>query len=106
MNPKVSIVVPVYGAEKYLDRCVNSLVGQSLHEIEIVLVDDESPDRCPFMCDEWAKKDTRIHVIHQRNTGAGLARNAALPIIKGEYVTFVDSDDYVASEAYEICYIY
>lgn len=70
--PKVSVIVPVYGVEKYLDRCVGSIVGQTLKDIEIILVDDGSKDNCPKMCDDWAKKDGRIKVIHKKNGGLGL----------------------------------
>lgn len=94
MKPKVSIIVPCYNVEKYLDQCMNNLVNQSLQEIEIILVDDGSPDRVPEMCDEWAMKDNRIKVIHKKNEGLGYARNSGLEIAMGEYVTFVDSDDY------------
>ena len=101
MNPKVSIIVPVWGGERGLARCVESLVNQTLKDIEIILVDDESPDRVPEMCDEWAKKDSRIKVIHKKNGGLGYARNSGLEIAKGEYVAFLDSDDYVDLQAYE-----
>lgn len=102
--PKVSIIVPCWGVEKYLDRCVVSLVNQTLKDIEIILVDDESPDRVPVMCDDWAKKDSRIRVIHKKNGGLGFARNSGLDIATGEYVTFCDSDDYIEQEAYETIY--
>lgn len=98
-NDVVSIIVPVYNVEKYLDRCVESIVNQTYRNLEIILVDDGSPDNCPQMCDEWAKKDSRIKVIHKENQGQGLARNAALVQAKGSYVCFVDSDDYVVQEA-------
>lgn len=104
MTPKVSIIVPVYNVEKYLDRCVNSLVNQTLKEIEIILVDDGSPDNCPRICDEWEKKDSRIHAIHKKNEGQGLARNSGLQYVTGEYVAFVDSDDYVLPDTYESLY--
>ena len=90
---KVSIIVPVYGVEKYLDACVESIVNQTYKDIEIILVDDGSPDNCPQMCDEWGKKDDRIIVIHKENGGQGTARNAALDRMTGDYVLFVDSDD-------------
>lgn len=90
---KVSIIVPVYGVEQYLDACVESIINQTYKDIEIILVDDGSPDNCPQMCDEWAKKDNRIIVIHKENGGQGTARNAALDIMTGDYVLFVDSDD-------------
>ena len=78
---KVSIVVPCWGVEKYLDRCVESLINQTLREIEIILVDDESPDRVPEMCDEWAKRDNRIKVIHKKNGGLGMACNSGLEVV-------------------------
>lgn len=93
MQPKVSIIVPCWGVEKYLDRCVNSLVNQTLRDIEIILVDDESPDQVPEMCDAWAEKDNRIKVIHKKNGGLGYARNTGLDNASGEYVMFLDSDD-------------
>lgn len=101
---KVSIIVPVYNVEKYLDRCMNSLLHQTLNDIEIIMVDDESPDGCPQMCDEYATKDSRIKVIHKKNGGLGFARNSGLEIAKGEYVTFLDSDDYVELDTYESLY--
>ena len=98
--PKVSIIVPVYKTEKYLDRCVKSLVEQTLRDIEIILVDDGSPDNCPLLCDEWAKKDGRIRVIHKENAGVGMARNAGLDAACGEYIGFIDSDDYTDKNMY------
>lgn len=100
MSPKVSIIVPVYNVEKYLKRCVDSLVGQTLKDIEIILVDDGSPDGCPKMCDDFAAADSRIKVVHKPNGGLGSARNAGLEVAQGEYVAFVDSDDYVLAETY------
>lgn len=102
--PKVSIIVPIYNVEKYLDRCMQSLLGQTLKDIEIIMVDDGSPDNCPKMCDEYAKKDERVKVIHKKNAGLGMARNSGLDIATGEYVAFVDSDDYVDISAYERMY--
>lgn len=102
--PKLSIVVPCWGVEKYLDRCIESLVNQTLKDIEIILVDDESPDRVPEICDEWGRKDSRIKVIHKKNGGLGFARNSGLEISTGEYVTFIDSDDYVELDTYETVY--
>lgn len=105
MTPKVSIIVPCYGVEKYLDRCMESLVNQTLRDIEIILVDDVSPDRVPEMCDDWEKKDNRIKVIHkEKNGGLGYARNTGLEAASGEYVAFVDSDDHVALDMYESLY--
>lgn len=93
--PKVSIIVPVYKVEKYLERCVSSLRNQTFQDIEIILVDDGSPDQCPAMCDKLAQKDVRIRVIHKENGGVCSARNAGLDVASGEYVTFIDSDDYL-----------
>lgn len=93
----VSVVIPVYGVESYLDRCIRSVVGQDHERLDIVLVDDGSPDDCPQMCDEWAARDSRIRVVHKKNGGLASARNAGLDVIAGDMVTFVDSDDYVES---------
>ena len=100
----VSVVVPVYKVERYLDKCIGSIVKQTYTNLEIILVDDGSPDNCPQMCDEWAKKDARIRVIHKENGGLSDARNAALDICTGTYVVFVDSDDYVHPEY--VSYLY
>ena len=102
--PKISVIVPVYRVEKYLGRCVNSLLGQTLSDIEIILVDDGSPDGCPALCDEFAKKDGRIKVLHKENEGLGLARNSGMSLAVGEYIAFVDSNDYVKSEMYRTLY--
>lgn len=103
---KISIIVPCYRVEDYLDRCIESLVNQTLRDIEIVLVDDKSPDRVPQICDEWAKRDSRITVIHKKNNeGLGFARNTGLAVAHGEYVAFVDSDDFVDLEMYEKLYL-
>jgi glycosyltransferase involved in cell wall biosynthesis len=99
--PLVSIVVPVYKVEKYLERCVKSLLCQTLHDIEIILVDDGSPDRCPQICDEYASRDERIKVVHKRNGGLSSARNAGLLVATGSYIGFVDSDDDVSLDMYE-----
>lgn len=104
MNPKISIIVPVYGVEKYLDRCVQTLIHQSLKEIEIILIDDESPDRCPQMCDEYAKIDSRVRVIHKKNGGLGMARNTGIEAAQGEFISFIDSDDFVDIKTYETVY--
>lgn len=97
----VTIIVPVYKVEKFLDRCVTSLRKQTLQDIEIILVDDGSPDRCPEMCDALAEQDSRIRVIHKENGGLSSARNAGLKAAKGKYVGFVDSDDDVKPDMYE-----
>lgn len=103
-QPKVSIIVPVYNAEKYLDRCLTSLKNQTLSDIEIILVDDSSTDSSPLMCDKAAEEDIRIKVIHKKNEGAGKARNAALCVATGEYIGFADSDDFVEAEMFETLY--
>lgn len=103
--PKVSIIVPVYNVEKYLDRCMRSLLGQTLKDVEIIMVDDGSPDGCPALCDEYARRDARVKVIHKQNAGLGYARNTGLDVATGEYVAFVDSDDYVDLEMYEKLYV-
>lgn len=104
--PKISIIVPCYGVEKYLYRCVDSLISQTLKDIEIILVDDESPDKVPYMCDEWASKDSRIKVIHKKNGGLGMACNSGIEAATGEYIAFCDSDDYVDAACYETMYKY
>lgn len=95
MDCSISIIVPIYKVEKYLRRCIDSLLNQDYHDIEIILVDDGSPDNCGIICDEYVKKDTRIKVTHQQNGGLSAARNAGIDIAKGEYLMFVDSDDWV-----------
>lgn len=94
-SPLVSVVVPVYGVEQYLDRCVESIVQQTYKRLQIILVDDGSPDACPRMCDEWAARDSRIQVIHKENGGNSSARNAGLAAALGQYVCIFDSDDYI-----------
>ncbi|MBR6572821.1 MAG: glycosyltransferase family 2 protein [Clostridia bacterium] len=107
MNEKiVSVIVPIYGVEKYLDKCVESIVNQTYKNLEIILVDDGSPDNCPTMCDEWAKRDDRIKVIHKENGGQASARNKALDVMSGDYVFFVDSDDYILEETIETMLYY
>lgn len=101
MEQLISVIVPVYNVEKYLDRCVESIVNQTYKNLEIILVDDESPDNSPRMCDEWAKKDSRIKVIHKKNGGVSSARNAALDIAAGDYIAFVDSDDWIEQDMYK-----
>ena len=97
----ISVIIPVYKVEKYLDRCVLSVVNQTYKNLEIILVDDGSPDNSPKMCDEWAKKDKRITVIHKQNGGVSAARNDGLKIATGDYVAFVDSDDWIEPTMYE-----
>ena len=91
----ITVIIPVYKVEPYLDRCVQSVIDQTYGNLEIILVDDGSPDGCPAICDAWAEKDDRVRVIHQKNGGLSAARNAGLDCMRGEYVAFVDSDDAV-----------
>jgi len=98
---KVSVIVPVYNVERYLDRCVGSIVGQTYKNLEIILVDDGSPDQCPEMCDAWGQKDARIKVIHKKNGGLGDARNAGLDVATGNLIGFIDSDDWCEPTMFE-----
>ena len=104
MPPKISIIIPVYKVERYLRRCLESVCSQTLKEIEIILIDDGSPDNCGQICDEYKKKDPRIRVIHKQNAGVSAARNSGLEIASGEYIGFVDSDDYIAPNMFEELY--
>lgn len=104
MNPKISIIVPVYKVEPYIHKCIDSILNQTFRDFELILVDDGSPDNCGNICDEYAKRDKRIVVIHKENGGQATARNAALDIARGEYIGFVDSDDYIESDMYEFLY--
>jgi len=99
---KLSIIIPVYRVEATLDRCVESVVGQDFDDLEVILVDDGSPDRCSQLCDKWAGKDPRISVIHKRNGGLSDARNAGIEKASGDYLTFVDSDDFIAPHTYAL----
>ena len=101
-NSKISVIVPVYKVEKYLDRCVESIVNQTYKNLEIILVDDGSPDNCPEMCDVWANKDERIKVIHKENGGVSSARNRGIDAATGDYIGFVDSDDWIEPDMYEL----
>ena len=103
-NPLVSIIVPIYKVEPYLRRCLDSIVNQTYTNLEIILVDDGSPDGCPQICDEYAAKDKRIVVIHKENGGLSDARNAGLDICKGEYIFFIDSDDWIKTDTIEFLY--
>ena len=98
MGDKISVIVPIYKVEDYLHRCVDSIINQTYTNLEIILVDDGSPDNCPMICDEYAKKDSRIRVVHKKNGGLSDARNAGLDIATGEYIMFIDSDDFVDTE--------
>lgn len=99
---KLSIVIPVYLVENTLERCVRSIQGQSFTDYELILIDDGSPDRCPTMCDNYAAEDSRVRVIHQRNGGLSAARNAGIDMAQGDYITFIDSDDYIGDNTLSI----
>lgn len=100
----ISVIVPVYKVEKYLDRCVKSIVSQTYKNLEIILVDDGSPDNCPAMCDAWGEKDSRVKVFHQTNRGVSAARNTGINFSKGKYIAFVDSDDWIGERFIEVLY--
>ncbi len=100
----ISVIVPVYKVEAYLDQCVASIVNQTYRDLEIILVDDGSPDRCPELCDAWAQRDSRIRVIHKKNGGLSDARNAGMEAATGEFIGFVDSDDWLSKDFYEVLY--
>ena len=102
MSKLVSIIVPVYKVEQYLKRCMDSVLNQTYKNIEIILVNDGSPDNCPALCDEYAKIDGRVRVIHKENGGLSSARNVALDSVKGDYIFFVDSDDWLALDTLEV----
>ena len=100
----ISVIVPVYKVELYLDRCIESIVSQTYRNLEIIMIDDGSPDACPGICDKWAEQDSRIVVIHQKNSGVSRARNAGIERANGAYITFVDSDDFLEPEYIEYLY--
>ena len=100
-RPLISVIVPIYGVEKYLEQCLDSILNQTYRQLEIILVDDGSPDRCGDICDRYASQDSRIKVIHQTNQGLSAARNAGMDIAIGEYISFIDSDDYIVPQYYE-----
>lgn len=104
MRPRVSIIVPMYGVEKYVEQCIDSLLDQTLQEIEIILVDDGSPDRSGEIADEYATKDSRIKVVHQKNAGLGPARNTGMRVATGEYIGFIDSDDWANHQMFARLY--
>lgn len=104
MVPKISIIVPVYKVEPYIHKCVDSILNQTFKDFELILVDDGSPDNCGKICDEYGQKDNRVIVIHKANEGISSARNAGLDIARGEYIGFVDSDDYIEKDMYEKLY--
>ena len=98
---ELSIIVPVYNVEKYLPKCIESILGQTINDFELILIDDGSEDQSGYICDEYAARDLRIKVIHQKNSGVSCARNSGLEIAKGQFVTFVDSDDWIEPSMYE-----
>ncbi len=104
MHDLISVIIPVYKVEKYLCRCVDSVLEQTYTNMEIILVDDGSPDNCPVMCDEYARQDSRVKVIHQENAGLSGARNAGIDMAQGQWLAFVDSDDYLAADFLERLY--
>ena len=101
MDSLISVIVPIYNVEKYLDRCVDSIINQTYKNLAIILADDGSPDNCPKMCDDYAEKDSRIKVVHKENGGLSDARNVGMEVATGEYVSFIDSDDYISLDFYE-----
>lgn len=100
----VSVILPVYNVEKYINRCIESIINQTYKNLEIILIDDGSTDSCPQICDEWGKRDNRIKVVHKKNSGLGMARNTGINNALGEYICFFDSDDYIAVNAIEKLY--
>lgn len=104
MIPLISIIVPVYKVEQFIHECVDSIIDQTYNHLEIILVNDGSPDRCGEICEEYAKQDHRIVVIHKENGGLSSARNAGLDICKGEYIAFIDSDDVIHPQFVELLY--
>ena len=98
---KISVIVPIYKVEKYLNKCIDSIINQTYKNLEIILVDDGSPDDCGKICDEYAKKDSRIKVIHKENSGVSSARNTGLDVVTGDYIGFIDSDDWINVDMYE-----
>ena len=103
-NEKISVIIPVYKAENTIERCLDSVIGQSYENLEIILVDDGSPDKSGEICDQYARRDSRIRVVHQKNKGLSGARNAGLAIMSGAFFFFLDSDDYIADSAIELLY--
>lgn len=101
MNDLVSIIIPIYNVEQYLNECIDSVIKQTYSNIEIILVDDGSPDKCPQICDEWVRRDSRISVIHKENGGLSDARNVGIDVIHGSYILFVDSDDWIEYDMVE-----
>lgn len=101
MSDLISVIVLVYNLENYIVRTLDSILSQTYKNIEVIVVDDGSPDRCPQMCDDYAEKDSRIKVVHKKNGGLSDARNAGMAVATGEYISFIDSDDYVSDDFFE-----
>ncbi len=102
MKSLISVIVPIYKVENYIHKCIDSILSQTYSNLEIILVDDGSPDNCPQICDDYAIKDGRIKVVHKSNGGLSDARNAGMQVASGDYISFIDSDDYIASNMYEL----
>ena len=103
-QPLISVILPIYKVEEYLDRCVSSLLTQTYSNLEIILVDDGSPDNCPALCDLWAKKESRVRVVHKKNGGLSDARNAGFAVATGDLISFIDSDDWIEPDFFRILY--
>ena len=103
-NIKISVVVPIYGGEKYLHQCVDSILAQTIGDIEVILVDDGSPDRCPEMIDEYARRDNRIVALHKPNGGYGSAVNAGIAVAQGDYIGIIEGDDWIEPTMYQKLY--
>ena len=104
MDEKISIIIPVYKVEQYLEACVDSILKQTYRNLEVILVDDGSPDKCGEICDRYVAQDERVRVIHKANSGVARARNDGIEIATGDYISFIDSDDWIAENAYEVLY--
>ena len=104
MDAIISVIVPVYNVEEYLERCVDSILRQTYTNLEVILVDDGSTDNCPQICEQYASFDKRVRVIHQSNGGLFAARNAGIDAAKGEYLSFIDSDDFISEDMYTSLY--
>ncbi len=102
MNPRFSVIVPIYNVEKYLKKCIDSILAQTYLDFEVLLIDDGSPDNCPMICDEYAGKDRRVRVIHKKNAGLVAARNSGVLAARGEYICYVDGDDWVSPDLLQV----
>lgn len=102
--PQISVIVPVYNVERYLTRCINSILNQTFIDFELILVDDGSPDNCPSICDEFKSKDKRVKTIHKQNGGISSARNTGIDLAEGEYLSFIDSDDWIEKDMLQVLY--